>query len=65
MNNPKGFIAWFVHNPVAANLLLVFVLVFGVQTLFSDRLPVEVFPQSDPVSVTITASYAGTYSRTS
>lgn len=47
-------IAWFAKNSVAANLLMVFILVIGLGSL-STKIPLEVFPsvESEVVSVNI------------
>ncbi|MEM7208348.1 MAG: efflux RND transporter permease subunit [Pseudomonadota bacterium] len=48
---------WFLYNPVAANLLMVFVLAAGLLTLPSLR--VESFPQIQPTEVEISVVYPG------
>ena len=48
---------WFLDNPVAANLLMAFILVAGFLSLNSIR--VESFPQIAPSSLTISVSYPG------
>ena len=48
---------WFLDNPVAANLLMVFVLVSGVLTFNSIR--VESFPQIAPTKLEISVAYPG------
>ena len=37
IHSEKGLIAWFARNPVAANLLMIFILVGGILTAFSIR----------------------------
>jgi multidrug efflux pump subunit AcrB len=49
--------AWFVRNPVAANLLMLLVLVGGGFTLGSMR--IEAFPALPPNSISITTVYPG------
>lgn len=49
--------AWFTKNPVAANLLMLLVLVAGFFTLQSIR--IEGFPALPPSSVSITTVYPG------
>ena len=49
--------AWFIRNPVAANLLMVLILFLGVQTALSIR--IEGFPRIPPESVEITIEYPG------
>ena len=44
-------IAWFARNDVAANLLMVSVLLLGVHSLLNE-VAVEVFPTTDPDIVT-------------
>lgn len=39
----KGLIAWFARNPVAANLLMIFILIGGILTAFTIRK--QMFPQ--------------------
>ncbi|MFA0159535.1 efflux RND transporter permease subunit [Vibrio sp. 10N.261.46.A3] len=56
-NNQKaqGVIAWFVHNPVAANLLMVLILVAGGFAAIQSR--VESFPSLPPTSITVSVEY--------
>ena len=49
--------AWFIRNPVAANLLMALILFLGVQTALSIR--IEGFPRIPPESVNITIEYPG------
>ena len=49
--------AWFTRNPVAANLLMLLILIAGVFTLQSIR--IEGFPALPTSSVTITTLYPG------
>ncbi|MBB6522665.1 efflux RND transporter permease subunit [Pseudoteredinibacter isoporae] len=46
-----GLIAWFVHNPVAANLLMLLILLVGIGTASSLR--IEGFPTIEPNRITI------------
>jgi len=48
---------WFLDNPVAANLLMVFILVAGYLT--TSQIRVESFPQIAPTSLTISVTYPG------
>lgn len=48
----RGIIAWFASNPVAANLLMIAILVFGVMVALNTR--TETFPSLPPKAVTIT-----------
>ena len=52
-----GVIAWFASNPVAANLLMVIIIVFGIVSTFTIRK--QTFPDFDPSSVTVTVPYLG------
>ncbi len=59
MHNKKtaqGIIPWFVSNPVAANLLLMLVIVLGVWQLTTLRK--EAFPSMDPHSINVSVSYS-------
>lgn len=47
--------AWFIRNPVAANLLMVFILFLGLITLISMR--IEGFPRVEPDSIIITTFF--------
>jgi len=53
-----GLIAWFARNSVAANLLMAFIIVWGLTTL-AGRLPLEVFPSFELDRVTIRAPFRG------
>lgn len=53
----KGLIAWFARNPVAANLLMIFILVGGILTAFSIRK--QMFPQFESPWLSIQAVYPG------
>ncbi|MEE8398002.1 MAG: efflux RND transporter permease subunit, partial [Desulfobacterales bacterium] len=53
----KGIISWFAENHVAANLLMIFMIVSGILTIFSIKL--EVFPDTAPDSISILAVYPG------
>lgn len=50
-------IAWFARNPVAANLLMLIIMVGGV--LATTRLVYEVFPEIEAEVITITVPYPG------
>ncbi|MFO6425305.1 efflux RND transporter permease subunit [Motilimonas sp. KMU-193] len=49
-----GLIRWFTHNHVAANLMMVLIILLGLQAL-TQRIPLEVFPsfELDLVSVNV------------
>ncbi len=51
-------IAWFVRNPVAANILMIIIIVMGVYSTFK-RIPLEVFPEFELDIVNITVAYPG------
>ncbi|CAK2992038.1 efflux RND transporter permease subunit [Vibrio crassostreae] len=48
---------WFINNPVAANLLMMAIVISGV--LAFGQLRVESFPQIEPSSISITVVYPG------
>ncbi len=53
----KRLISWFIENHVAANLLMVFVLLAGVIAAVTAK--VEIFPETVADKVTITVTYPG------
>ncbi|MFC3034554.1 efflux RND transporter permease subunit [Pseudoalteromonas fenneropenaei] len=53
----KGIIAWFARNPVAANLLMVFILVGGLLSAFTIRK--QMFPQFEINWLSIQTVYPG------
>jgi multidrug efflux pump subunit AcrB len=53
----KGMIAWFAGNHVAANLLMVFILLAGTVTAFTMKL--EVFPETALDRISISVPYPG------
>lgn len=53
----KGAIAWMAQNPVAANLLMILLLVGGL--LMGGRVKQEVFPETDLDMVSISVPYPG------
>jgi len=58
MNNGgplKGIISWFANNPVAANLMLLLVIVLGVMEMGSIRK--EAFPSIEPDKITVSMVY--------
>ena len=57
IHSEKGLIAWFARNPVAANLLMIFILVGGILTAFSIRK--QMFPQFENNWISIQAVYPG------
>jgi multidrug efflux pump subunit AcrB len=56
-NEHKGILAWFVHNPVAVNLMMVLVMVAGALSLATIK--VEFFPEMSLNYITISVPYLG------
>ena len=54
---PAGLLAWFASNPVAANLLMMLILIGGVTGY--RTMDKEVFPRFNPQQIEITADYPG------
>lgn len=52
---PSGIIAWFVSNPVAANLLMLSILFGGIVITLGAQ--VETFPRIPPKTITISIAY--------
>jgi multidrug efflux pump subunit AcrB len=53
----KGAVAWFAANPVAANLLMVLIMISGAFTAF--HLEQEVFPEFSLDMITVSVQYLG------
>ena len=53
----KGVVAWFAENHVAANLLMVLIIVAGVITGLSMK--VEIFPEVSLDTISVTVEYPG------
>ena len=53
-----GLINWFARNSVAANLLMVFIVGWGLTTLFT-RIPLEVFPSFELARVNVSVPFRG------
>jgi len=51
----KSLTRWFIENPVAANLLMIMILVAGIATMFSIR--VEGLPKVEADTITIETVY--------
>lgn len=51
-------IAWFARNGVAANLLMLAILMAGINTLFK-RIPTEIFPEFELDMITVSVPYRG------
>ncbi len=50
---------WFIHNPVAANLIMLLIIVAGILTVMSIR--IEGFPKLPADSIQITTTFANAY----
>ena len=56
-SRPSGLLAWFAANPVAANLLMILIIIGGIAGFkVMDK---EVFPRFNPQQIDITAEYPG------
>ena len=53
----NGLLAWFASNPVAANLLMILILIGGITSY--QAMDKEVFPRFNPQQIEITALYPG------
>lgn len=56
-DNERGLVAYFARNPVAANLIMVVLLIGGA--LSALMLTAQVFPTIDPGTVTVSVPYPG------
>lgn len=61
-NYNQGIIAWFVRNPVAANIMMVLIIVFGLYAV-TKKIPLETFPSFEQDTVNITVNYPGATAR--
>ncbi|MES2595710.1 MAG: efflux RND transporter permease subunit [Verrucomicrobiota bacterium] len=50
-------INWFARNHVAANLLMLAVMVAGIWTLWKEKIPLEVFPEMPSRMISVTVPY--------
>jgi len=57
LEDRKGVLSWFASNHVAANLLMLIIIVAGLLSIFSAKL--EVFPEMNLDIITITVPYLG------
>ncbi len=57
MNQQQGMMAWFAKNPVAANLLMILILLVGYFT--ASGLRTETFPAFPPEQVSISVTVDG------
>ena len=55
--NQAGAIGWFVHNPVAANIVMGVILIAGILSFGSIKR--EVFPSRDSYLITASVAYPG------
>jgi multidrug efflux pump subunit AcrB len=53
----KRIVEWFIENPIAANLLMVIILLVGLKNI--PTVGKTVFPQTDQSSISISTSYNG------
>lgn len=53
----QSAVRWFIHNPVAANLMMAFIIFLGVMTALTMR--IEGFPRVPPESVQISTAFSG------
>ncbi|MEZ5449968.1 MAG: efflux RND transporter permease subunit [Thiolinea sp.] len=53
-----GAIAWFVRNPVAANIMMIAIILFGLYAIWK-KIPLEVFPQFERNVVNVSVPYPG------
>ncbi|MFN2289411.1 MAG: efflux RND transporter permease subunit [Chromatocurvus sp.] len=53
----RGVVAWMAHNPVAANLLLIIVVIAGLFAI--EELDKEIFPSFPTETFTVTVPYPG------
>lgn len=54
---PKGLIAWFAHNHVAANIMMMLFVIGGLVSVINMR--TETFPSIDPRLITVSVIYPG------
>lgn len=52
-----GIIAWFARNPVAANLLMIAIIIAGLQAAFTARK--QMFPQMENTWINVSVAYRG------
>ncbi len=57
LNTKRGIIAWFARNPVAANLLMVGIILLGLYSAVSIRK--QMFPMPESNRIEVTAVYRG------
>ncbi len=52
-------IDFFIRNTVAANMLLLAIVLAGLATLFLGKIPLEVFPQAESRTIVVSVPYRG------
>jgi len=57
MERSKGVISYFSHNPVAANLLMIFIIIMGVMSYFVIQR--QMFPQPEFNTINVRVSHFG------
>ena len=57
VDTDNSVFSWFARNHVAANLLMMTLLVGGLVTALT--MTVEIFPEIDPRTITVTVPYPG------
>ena len=57
-DSSKGIIVWFVNNPVAANIIMIAIIIFGIYAVFK-KIPLETFPSFEADVVNISVVYPG------
>lgn len=58
-DSPDRMISFFARNGVAANLLMAGILITGFVTLYTKRIPLEVFPEFDSQFINVSVPYRG------
>ncbi len=56
-NQQRGLISYFAHNSVAANLLMVFIIIMGIVSFFFIQR--QMFPNIEVNYINVSASYPG------
>ena len=57
VKSPQSIVSWFIYNPVAANLLMLVIILMGVYSLSTIKL--ESFPAFPPDNISIKITYEG------
>jgi len=55
---PQTIVSWFIYNPVAANLLMLVIILMGIYS--ANHIKLESFPAFPPDNITIIVTYDGT-----